>query len=294
MNIMDGRKSYEDMEIPKELHQRINDVIKNDKKHRAERKVIIMLKKTTLAAAAFLAIFTLGLNTSPAFAETAAELPVIGTLARVLTVRSYQTKEGDVNIDLKMPAIDSQARNGEAAFTDSVNAEIERLIDDYTAQAKTEFEEYKEAFFATGGTEEEWAGREMDVIIDYDVKYQKDPILSLELRTSKCWVAASEERHYYNLDLSRDKELSLSDLLGEDWMSVANSSIDRQIQERIAKDQSLSYYGYGDNELTAEKFSSINEETDFYINAEGNVVIVFPEYAIAPGYMGIQEFVINN
>ena len=193
-----------------------------------------------------------------------------------------------------MPAIDSQARNGEAAFTDSVNAEIERLIDDYTAQAKTEFEEYKEAFFATGGTEEEWAGREMDVIIDYDVKYQKDPILSLELRTSKGWVVASEERHYYNLDLSRDKELSLSDLLGEDWMSVANSSIDRQIQERIAKDQSLSYYGYGDNELTAEKFSSINEETDFYINAEGNVVIVFPEYAIAPGYMGIQEFVINN
>lgn len=294
MNIMDGRKSYEDMEIPKELHQRIDDVIKNDKKHRTERKVIIMLKRTSMAAAAFLAVFTLGLNTSPAFAETAAELPIIGTLARVLTVSSYQTKEGDVNIDLKMPAIDSRTENDEDTFTASVNAEIKRLTDDYTAQAKAEFEEYKEAFFATGGTEEEWAGREMDVIIDYDVKYQKDPILSLELRTFKGWVAASEERHYYNLDLSANKELRLSDLLGEDWMATANSSIDRQIQERIAEDQSLSYFGYGDNDLTEAKFSSVNEETDFYINSEGDVVIVFPKYEIAPGYMGIQEFVIDN
>ena len=88
-------------------------------------------------------------------------------------------------------------------------------------------------------------------------------------------------------------EIKLSDLLGEDWIALCNKEIDKQISERIASDPGLSFYGYGDNDLTGEKFSTIDETTDYYINTDGNVVIVFPEYSIAPGYMGIQEFVIE-
>ncbi len=36
------------------------------------------------------------------------------------------------------------------------------------------------------------------------------------------------------------------------------------------------------------------EEQIFYFNAEGNLVIVFDEYEIAPGYMGAQEFVVEK
>ena len=42
-------------------------------------------------------------------------------------------------------------------------------------------------------------------------------------------------------------------------------------------------------------FSGIkNEYQDFYIDKQGNVVIVYPKYTIAPGYMGIQEFSIAH
>lgn len=295
MNILNGKDSYEHMEIPEELHLRINDIIISDRKKKTERKVIFMLKRSLATAAVFLAVFTAGLNVSPAFAETASELPIIGTLAKVLTIRSYHTDEGDFRIDMEVPAIISSDTSAESTeeFTNAVNAEIQHLIDEYTASAKEEFEEYKKAFFATGGTESEWDNRQMDIIVDYEIKYQKAPILSLELITAKGWVAASEERHYYNLDLDSGMEIKLSDLLGEDWIALCNKEIDKQISERIASDPGLSFYGYGDNDLTGEKFSTIDETTDYYINADGNVVIVFPEYSIAPGYMGIQEFVIE-
>ena len=295
MNILNGKDSYEHMEIPEELHLRINDIIISDRKKKTERKVIFMLKRSLATAAVFLAVFTAGLNVSPAFAETASELPIIGTLAKVLTIRSYHTDEGDFRIDMEVPAIISSDTSAESTeeFTNAVNAEIQHLIDEYTASAKEEFEEYKKAFFATGGTESEWDNRQMDIIVDYEIKYQKAPILSLELITAKGWVAASEERHYYNLDLDSSMEIKLSDLLGEDWITLRNKEIDKQISERIASDPGLSFYGYGDNDLTGEKFSTIDETTDYYINADGNVVIVFPEYSIAPGYMGIQEFVIE-
>ena len=292
MNIQEGKKEYLDMQIPEELHQRMKRVIEQDKKRRQERKVIHMIKRTMASAAACLVIFAAGLNTSAAFAETAAGLPVIGGLARVLTVRSYHASEGDINLDMEVPAIENTS--GDAAFTEAVNQEIEKIVNDYTAQAEQEFAAYKEAFFATGGTEEEWNGRQMDILVDYEVKYQKDPVLSLELTAAKGWVAASEERHYYNLDVASGRELTLSDVLGDDWKNIANEEIDRQIKERIAADPSASFFGYGDNELTEAKFTSVSEDTEFYLNAEGDVVIVFPKYEIAPGYMGILEFTIQD
>ena len=296
MRIEDGKNIYGDIEIPKELSAMVDGLIKKDRRKKAERKVIFMIKRCAAAAAAALVVCTAGLNTSQAFAEGAAELPVIGAIARVLTVRSYHQDEGDYKIDMEVPAIEdsnsADASGGE--FTSLVNAEIEKIVDDYTNEAKAEFEEYKEAFFATGGTEEEWAGRQMDIIVDYDVKYQKSPILSLELTTAKGWVAASEERHYYNLNVLEGKELKLEDLLGDDYINICNAEIDRQIKEQLANDESLSYFGYGDNELTDAGFRTIDENTDFYINSDGQVVIVFPEYSIAPGYMGWREFAVGE
>ena len=290
MRVEDGKKAYESMEIPEELSGTVNGLIEADKRKR-KGKTLRFLYRRGAAAAACAVLFAVGLNTNAAFAQTASEIPVIGALARVLTIRSFQETEGDYQMNVEVPAV--EAEKGEA-FADRVNAEIEAIVDRYTAQAKEEFEAYKEAFFATGGTEEEWNGRQMDIVVDYEVCYQQDPVLSLELVTAKGWVAASEERHYYNLDLEKEKELTLADVLGDDWISICNAEIDRQIREQIAADPGLRYFGYGDNDRAELKFRTVDGETDFYLNAAGEAVVVFPEYAIAPGYMGYREFVIGK
>lgn len=319
----DGKRIYDSIEIPDELSDVVNRAISSvnqeeirmkSRKKRKKDTVVRIFRYAASAAAGLLVCLTIGLNTSEAFAKEMSGVPVIGALARVLTIRSYHGTEGEYEINMEVPEITKESPVGPAegipddregdlsgadgradTFTGDINAEIQKIVDDYMAQAKTEFAEYKEAFFATGGTEEEWGGRTMDITVDYDVKYQEGNILSMELLTAKGWVAYQEERYYYNLDLSTGKYLTLQELLGEDYIGICNESIDRQIKERLAADDSLAYFGYGDlaaedKEMGIEGFTTITRDTQFYVNQAGNVVIVFPKYEVAPGYMGQQEF----
>ena len=310
-----GKNIYNSIEIPDELSDLVNQAIasKSKKEIRMKRRrkkqqdtVVRIFRYAAATAAGLLICLTIGLNTSEVFAKEMSEVPVIRALAKVLTIRSYHGMEGDYEINLEVPEIQkegipaetekiTEAPAKEDTFTGDINIEIQKIVDDFMAQAKTDFEEYKKAFFETGGTEEEWADRTMDIRVDYEIKCQEGNILSLELLTAKSWVAYQEERYYYNLDLSTGRYLTLQELLGDNYIMLCNESIHRQIKERLAADDSLAYFGYGDiaaedKEMGVEGFTTITEDTGFYINKEGNVVITFPKYEIAPGYMGAQEF----
>ena len=306
MNPENGKKTYESIEIPKNLNETVMQTIasrnkeelkmkyeNNENKKATETKKRPVWRGCVAAAAAVLVAGTIGLNASPAFAENMSKVPVVGQLAQVLTFRSYSGTEGDVELNVNVPVV--KGPDGKE-LPAKVNARIQQLTAEYEAQAKKEMAEYKEQFFATGGTEAEWADRTMDLYIDYDVKYLSDDVLSLEVTTAKGWVSADEERTYYNIDLKEDKELTLKDLLGDDYISICNKSIVSQIKERMAADENAIFFGYGDSTDETDslgKFETIDADTPFYLNAEGKVVISFPEYSISPGYMGIQEFVID-
>lgn len=309
----DGKNIYDSIDIPDRLSETVKQAIASQSRQerlercRREKKKaakVRFFRYTAAAAAALMACMTVGVNSSEAFAREMGELPVIGALARVLTVRSWHGTDGDYEIDLEVPRIEAEAAQEAQTqpvqdFTEKINEEIEKIVDAYMEEARAEFQEYKKAFFETGGTQEEWNDRKMDITVDYTVKYQKDNLLSLELVTAKGWVAASQERHYYNLDLDREQALTLEDILGEDYVRICNESIDAQIREQVRTDEMKSYFGYGpdgeqDDEMGIEGFTTVSKDTKFYLNEEGNPVIVFDEYEIAPGYMGMPEFEIER
>lgn len=298
-----GKKSYEAIEIPQELHELVAKTIAAQNKEASRMSYTqntTTTAKTTAktfpfprfrqgmtAAALVLLAGTAGLNASPAFAETLAKAPVIGSLAQVLTFRSFHGTVDDVELNMDVPIIQT---NIDSELPAEINAEIQQLTNAYVEDAKAEFYEFKEAFFAAGGTEAEWADRTMDIMIDYDVKYYDDNTLSLELITTKCWVAAEEEHHFYNIRLTEDQTLTLADVLGEDYVNICNESIRTQIEARIAADENAAFFGFGEDDGMVEGFTTVTEETSFYLNENGDVVVSFPEYSIAPGYMGVQEF----
>ena len=298
MNPDFGKNSYESIPIPEKL----NEIVAQTIASRNKEEIHMSYKNTNTtdktnhpvwkgcmaAAAAFLVAGTIGLNVSPAFAEEMAKIPAIGQLAQVLTFRSFEGTIDDVELDVNVPVI----RGFEGEIPAKVNAQIQHLTAEYETQAKNDLAEYKESFFAAGGTEEEWANRTMSLFIDYDVRYFEDDILSLQVTTAKSWVAAEEAYHFYNIDLEKDAELTLADVLGEDYIEICNASIVDQINERLAADENAAFFGYGDDEGMMDGFETVTEDTSFYLNADGDVVISFPEYSIAPGSMGIQEFVI--
>lgn len=299
----DGKNIYDETPIPEELADVVNRAIASRSKEvvrrrRMKMKTAKIVKFGMSAAAGLLVCMTIGLNTSEVFAKEMSEIPVLGSLAKVLTVRSYHENDGDHNINVEVPEIQMETQTEEQTeaveFTGDINAEIQKIVDSYMEDAKEEFAEYKKAFFETGGTEEEWGGREMDITVDYEVKCQKDNVLSLVLTTSKSWVASQAESYYYNLDLATGKELTLADMLGEDYVTVCNESIIAQIEQRLAEDDSMVYWGYGEEADGAiDGFVTVDENTKFYINEAGNVVVTFAKYEIAPGAMGAQEFEIK-
>ena len=219
----------------------------------------------------------MGLNLSPTVAHAAAGVPVLGGLFQVLTVVRYDRSEDGVNYTVDVPVVEAEGDTA-AAVNAAIQAEMERRLE----QARRDWADYQEAFFATGGTEEEWAGREMDVIIDYAVKYQSETQVSFVVTMAECWVAAQEEWYCYNLDLAGDKTITLRDLLGENWADICNEAIRRQIGE--SRDSALFF-------APAEGgFTTVDESTAFYIRADGVPVVVFPRGSIAARAAGALEF----
>ena len=147
-------------------------------------------------------------------------------------------------------------------------------------QAQADWDDYKDAFLATGGTEEEWADREMNVLIDYEIKSQTDTTVSFVVDFAEGWVAAMQQRYCYNLDLANDKDITLADVLGEDWVGICNDAVNA----KIAADESGLFF-------TPEQggFTTVDDATSFYLNEDGSVTLVFPEYSIAAGAAGIVE-----
>lgn len=296
--LLDTKKIYEKIEIPAELNERMGlalgemskgteqktEVIqtrRDEKRMRSMEKKWSWKKTTGLVAACAVFCFTAGLNISPTFATDMQANPVLGGISKVLTFRSYEISDGDKTISTEIPQVDG-VENG---YSKEVNDEIQKIVADYEARAAEHIAAYKEAFLATGGTEEDFAAKNIQVKVDYEVKSETADTLSMVLYGYEDWNASTAITEYYNIDLKDDSEITLEELLGPDYIEIANESI----QAQIAADDSGLYF---DEEMGG--FTTITPETNFYINEAGNPVIVFQKYEIAAGAAGMPEFEITK
>ena len=80
--------------------------------------------------------------------------------------------------------------------------------------------------------------------------------------------------------------VTLADLFREDadYVTALSDSVRAQMEERMAADESQAYF--------VDQFTGIDPGQNFYFDADGQLVLVFDEYTIAAGYMGMPEFTI--
>ena len=240
-----------------------------------------MLTRLSASAAAVVLVFSLGVNLSPAFADAVRDVPVLGSIAEVVTLKNYFEQKDNVSYSVRQPAVaDDQGQ----VQDDVVNQQIQQAIDTYLADAQQRIEEYKEAYLATGGTEEEFLSRNIQVQVDYQVFSQTEDTLSFALYMDENWVNSYGIVKYYNLDLQTGQPLTLQDLLGDNWQSMVNEEIAAQIQQQ--EQEGVPYL------IDESTFSGVTDQTKFYINDQHQIVIVFDKYEIAPGSSGRPEFVL--
>ena len=280
-----SKETYESIVIPKELEGKVQETIEASRRKREKRFAKNRRRKLYRWAVGIAAVFTvattIGLNTSEAFAMEVQKIPVIGELARILTIRSYEKTEGDTQIAAEIPGVDL-GEDGQK-LSEEVNAQIEKMTAQYESEAVERAKEYKKAFLETGGTEEEWAEHDIRIRVWYEIKNQTEDVLSFVVKGTESWTSAYAETRFYNLDLESNEFLTLESFLGKDYVEKANESIRGQIEERMKKGEAFFAPEEGG-------FETIEAEPDFYVNEKGNPVIVFEKYAIAPGAMGEVEF----
>lgn len=280
-----AKQTYNSIEIPQELGYVVNRAIHQNKVHK-RYSMQTWLKGATATFATTFALFVILLNTNESFAKAMEEVPILGSIAEVFTIREYK-EENDVElIDAKVPAI---RNTGHTDLEDRINYEISSKINEVLEEAKQRAEDYRDAVLATGGTMEDFIPTQINV--DYEITYQDDKLISFVITKSESSASAYQEQYFYNIDIQNGRELNLKDVLGEDYKEIVDTEVNKQIKERRAEDEENNLY------FTAEEggFSGIeNEYQDFFINEDKKVTIVFQKYEIAPGAMGIQNFVIPN
>jgi len=132
------------------------------------------------------------------------------------------------------------------------------------------------------------------IVSGYIVKTDTDRILSIGRYVLNVAGSATTKFKYDTIDKKEEILITLPSLFKDDsYVDVISENIKKQMIERMKSDENLIYWVNVDgNEEYTDVFEKISADQNFYINEKGKLVISFDEYEVAPGFMGIQEFVV--
>lgn len=253
-----ARVRHESTPVPEELEFAVASALRAGQRRLRGRRA---LRRSVSGVLAGCACFVLLVNASPAFARAVSDVPVLGGLARVVTVTEYHIDERERLIDVRLPALELP---GDTDLEQRINLAIQTRIDQVLQEAEDRARAIRDAYVATGGAEEDFIPVMIDV--DYEIKCQNDHYLSFVLTETETRANAYTELYTYNIDLQ-----------------AVRAGIAAQEAE---SPDNIYFHG----EEGVEGFTSIADDQRFYINEAGNPVLIFEKYEIAPGYMGQPEF----
>lgn len=275
------KKEYINTPIPKELDFVVEKAIKESGINNMKRKN--NFKKTVIAAgsiAASIVILTAGLNTSPVLAQTLSKIPVVGGIVKVLTFREYIFNEDTFNADIKVPQIQGlENKELENSLNEKYLEENKKLYDKFMEEAKD--------LEANGGGH-------LGVDSGYVVKTDNDEILSIGRYTVNTVGSSSTVFKYDTIDKKNEVLITLPSLFKDNsYIEIISENIKKQMVENHKLDENKIYWVEGiEMEMNTDLFEEISDTQNFYITEEGKLVISFDKYEVAPGYMGVLEFII--
>ena len=267
----------EQTDIPDSVKNRIEQTLVDLPEKKPVKKQIRILPRIAASAACFVFIILFLLpNVSVTYAQALEQLPVIGDLVRVVTIRNYYYDDNHWKMDINIPQIESE----DSKSVDYINKDVSELT---TALINRFYEDLEINGNKGYGS----------LNVDYEVVTNTDSWFTLKLTV--CQTAASSNTYFkfYHIDKNQGKIVELGDLFNTDKFSDSLvAEIKKQMQEQMANDENISYWintsGIG------EEFATVSADHNFYWNENGDLVIIFDKYEVGPGSMGTPEFVIDK
>ncbi len=270
-----------------EMQKRMEDA-KRDKRAYKRQKWV---RRFGAMAAAVLVLFLLP-NTNADIARAMGNIPLLGKLFKVITIREYFYEDETHLITAQVPRVeadtvvasDAGEENCAVMNIHETGETIKALNAEITEYVNMLLKEF-EKDMVDGGYQ--------SLEIDYTTITDTEHWFTLEIYAVETAASGYEFRKYYHIDKEIDEIVSIKGLLQNDEarMKAVSEEILRQMQEQMAQDTTTYFMKCKDD---PNGFEAISEDQNFYINSDGQLVIVFNEYDVAPGSAGCPEFVIPD
>ena len=288
------KKEYNQMEVPEEALEALQRGIQKAKQEKQAGLSARMQQKDNfrkagwqwksavrvVAAASVLALLIVP-NVNPKIAEAVADVPVLNKVIDLVTIHHYQEEAADEKYaaSVKTPELTAKGDAQLQSSVGEINAEVVAYADRMIEQFQQEMEQQ-------GGV--------YGLDITYNVVTDSEEWFALQINTVETVAGGAETVHYYNLDKLSGRYVLLADLFREDadYVTAISENIKEQMTHRMEVDENVVYDI--NCELPEDNFQQIAENQTFYRNQDGQLVIVFNEYEVAPGFMGCPEFVIGD
>lgn len=264
------KEEYDQIPVPQEARDRIEAGIMRARLEQKRSDRMKNMKRTGVTAAALVLTFGIAVNASPVVAQAMDGIPVIGSIARVVTIRNYnESTDNGMMADISVPQIDGNV---------AANAEMD-------AYAKELIARYEKEVVAQLGQEEDHYALESS----YEVVSDNDKYVSIRINTVETMASGAEFVKIFTVDKATGQTVSLKDYLNSpEKLEAVSQNIKDQMAAQMAEDEGKVYFTEGE----PGGFTGLTGDENFYLNEAGELVIVFGEYEVAPGYMGTVSFTI--
>lgn len=275
----DMKNEYDRIPVPEEARRRMEAGIAAARKEKKSATIVHFARNTGATAAAAMLMLGVVVNTNPGIANAMEDIPIIGTLARVVTFKTYEDLTNGFEADIKVPQVTLEGqKEGElVAANKSIEEYGEQLVKQY------------EADLAASQGEGHYS-----LTSDYEVVTDSSRYLCIRVNTTLIMASGTEFVKIFTIDKTTGETVSLNQLFHNDpdYKKKISANIIEQMEAQMAADENVKYFHGAEDVGEEYNFKEITGEESFYFNKDGQLVIAFDEYDVAPGYMGAVEFAI--
>lgn len=273
---------YKKIPVPDDMERRMNKMVRRAK--RAGRFYI------PAAVAAAMLTLTILPNTDAGIAYAMGNIPVVGKLFKVVTFRDYQYENGCFSADVQIPQITLEDIKTKAEIPDT-GSDLEETIKQVNFDIESMTKQLVEEFEASAALGESYNTLE----IHHETVTNNEHYFALRFFIYQGAGSGTQSYKIYTIDKLSGKQIELNDLFFEDsdYRIRISENIREQMRMAMAEDAAKAYW-VDKEDHPGLNWQGLTGEEDFYFDEAENLVIVFDEYEVAPGYMGAQEFTVEK
>ncbi len=268
------------------------------------------------AAAAFMLVIVP--NTSAEAAYAMEQIPLLGDVIRAVTIRNYQYEDENFSADIEEVRLEQHVDAGESGMgengleenaTGEAGADAALPENTGTEETRPEnvkmegsiqtinesLEEMTDRLIARFEEQVKQGEGHSGIYAGHEVVTDTDTWFTLRIDVTEIEASGFQYQYYYHIDKTTGEIVSLGDLFkeGADYITPISENIKEQMREQMQADESKVYW-VDSKEEVGHQFETVKADQNFYVNHDGQIVICFDEYEVAPGYMGLVEFTVDE